>query len=102
MKKQITENVKGGCCCASDTRNQVEEIVAATQSTDLPRHTLMVKGASCGGCVDIIDRALLSVAGVEAASMDLSTGIAIISGDVTTETLINALESVDFSATKAE
>lgn len=106
MSKQTTEikeNEKtGGCCGASKGQHQVDGANRTIQSNYLPQHTLTVKGATCGGCVEKIEQALLSVSGVEDARMKLSTGIAIVSGNVTTESLICALEDVGFSAAKTE
>ena len=106
MNTKIYEQEKneksGGCCCSGKTRNTGNDLVAETNNTDLPLHVLTVKGASCGGCVGKIERALLSISGVEKAQMNLQTGTAIVSGDVAIETLIRALEDVGFSASKAE
>ena len=106
MNKQTTEikenEKKGGCCCAGKNQHQSEGADRSVQSNDSPLHTLAVKGATCGGCVEIIEGSLQSVAGVVEARMNLSTGIAIVSGDVAVESLISTLENVGFSAVKAE
>jgi len=106
MSKQTTEikeNEKtGGCCCAGKNQHRSEGAERSVQGNDLPLHTLAVKGATCGGCVEIIERALQSVASVAEARMNLSTGIAIVSGEVAVESLISTLENVGFSAAKAE
>lgn len=98
------ERVKksGGCCCASKDKSQTELLEPTAQNTNVPVHTLAVKGASCGGCVGKIERALLSVAGVEKAHMNLITGIATISGGAPREALISVLAGVGFSANKTE
>ncbi|MDF1644969.1 MAG: heavy metal-associated domain-containing protein [Pseudomonadales bacterium] len=100
--EKIKNEKSGGCCCSGKTRNTGNDLVAETNNTDLPLHVLAVNGASCGGCVGKIERALLSIYGVEKAQMNLQTGTAIVSGDVAIETLIRALEDVGFSASKAE
>ena len=106
MSKQTTDINKdgkaGGCCCSGKDQQRDEIANQAVQSNDLPLQKLAVKGASCGGCVGKIERALLSVAGVEEAHMNLSTGVAIVSGDAVMQMLIDALEAVGFSATQAE
>ena len=100
---EIGEKEKsGGCCCSDKVKHQTEKTDRTTQISDLPLHTLVVKGATCGSCVAKIERALQSVAGVEEARMNLSTETAIVSGDVATKSLISALANVGFSVVKAK
>jgi Cu+-exporting ATPase len=105
MRKKINELVKnekvGGCCCADKAQLQAEGSDRSVEGNDFPLHKLIVTGATCGGCASKIERTLQSVAGVEEAHMNLSAGVAVVSGDVTTESLIKALENVGFSASKA-
>lgn len=106
MSKQITAIGKNkeatGCCCASKNQRHAEAVEKTTQNSDLPRHLLAVNGATCGGCVGKIERALQSVYGVESARMNLITGVATVSGGVAIELLISALEKAGFSATTVE
>jgi|TARA_R110002074_G_scaffold301789_1_gene473164 copper chaperone CopZ len=106
MSKQTTEIRKNekssGCCCADEGQHRTKKIEQTMKSEDFPLHALAIKGAKCGGCVGKIERALQSVAGVEDARMNLDAGVVIVSGEVSTELLIRALEIVGFSATKAQ
>ena len=88
----IKENKKTSCCCAGKDQVRSEGTDRNVPDPDLPLHKLTVVGATCGGCVGKIERALQSVAGVEEARMNLSAGIAFVSGDVATETLVCALK----------
>jgi Cu+-exporting ATPase len=54
---------------------------------------LTVTGMHCGGCVSIVENALHSVAGVEAASVSLVTGLAVVSHrNVSWSSIVHVLE----------
>ncbi|MBL4622521.1 MAG: copper-translocating P-type ATPase [Immundisolibacteraceae bacterium] len=60
---------------------------------------LLVEGASCASCVSKIESALNGVGGVNSATMNLVERTATIHGDVDTQSLIKALQSVGYGAT---
>jgi Cu+-exporting ATPase len=92
----VIENKTSGCCCASKESQSKLLGSSANENNDLPSQKLIVEGASCGGCVGKIEKALLAVSGVETAKMELSTGIATVSGTAEIQHLIRALESAGF------
>ena len=59
---------------------------------------LRLSGLRCAGCVGKIEKALLAVAGVTAASVNLADRTARIAGTASSEELVNAVESVGFDA----
>ena len=60
--------------------------------------SLMISGMTCDGCVKSVERVLLRVPGVERALVDLSTGKAVVGGNVSTEALVEAVEAAGFGA----
>ena len=103
MKTQDAENQnqkRRGCCCSDDSptaANSPDSSVSVEHS--LPLQQLRVQGATCGGCVQSIERTLRSAAGVKDARMDLTTGIASVIGQVEPNDLVEALDRVGFPAT---
>ncbi len=89
----------GSCCCGSKSSPSVERPEQNLAGFGgLPLHQLQVKGASCGGCVRTIEKALRSIAGVKDAGMDLNSGIASVIGTVNENDLVDALDHVGYSA----
>jgi len=61
--------------------------------------TLNVSNMKCAGCVASVEQALLSVAGVESATVSLDDNNAIVSGSAAVDTLIKATTDAGFPAT---
>ncbi|MFC6673532.1 heavy metal translocating P-type ATPase [Marinobacterium aestuariivivens] len=61
---------------------------------------LTITGASCGGCVGKIEKALQGVEGVENASFNLADREAVVSGEVDVTALIAAIETAGFEASE--
>lgn len=59
---------------------------------------LRVKGMTCNHCVKSVKEALESVDGSQSVSVDLSSGIAKIEGQVELDKLIAAVEEEGYSA----
>lgn len=49
--------------------------------------TYRVNGMTCGGCAKHVEKALRKVAGVQAASVDVAKGVAVVEGSAPLETL---------------
>jgi Cu+-exporting ATPase len=58
----------------------------------------MIEGASCASCVTKIEQALNSVPGVNSAEMNFADRTAMVTGDVASELLINAVEKAGYAA----
>lgn len=99
MSNDIVTTQSGvrGCCCA---KPPLVKASGESSSTDkgMPVYKLSVKGAHCGSCKASIEQALSSVTGVTAATMDLSSGIALVSGSVAADSLLEALDGASYSA----
>ncbi|MBO6558454.1 MAG: cadmium-translocating P-type ATPase [Pseudomonadales bacterium] len=59
---------------------------------------LDIHGMSCAGCVRSVERALASVQGVTSASVNFASQSAAVSGDVSVEHLIDAVQSAGYDA----
>ncbi len=59
---------------------------------------LKVKGMTCGHCTKAVQEALEGVTGSEKVSVDLSSGIVKVEGQVNVEQLIAAVEEEGYSA----
>ncbi|MGC1508465.1 heavy metal translocating P-type ATPase [Ketobacter sp.] len=59
---------------------------------------LIIEGASCGSCVNKIETALKSVSGVDYAEMNLAQRTVTVSGSVSIDRLVSAVESVGYGA----
>lgn len=59
---------------------------------------LAVSGMSCAGCVGRVERALLAVAGVTAASVNLASERAAVSGTAAAPALVAAIEGLGYQA----
>ncbi|MEJ2045888.1 MAG: heavy metal-associated domain-containing protein [Reinekea sp.] len=57
---------------------------------------LTVEGATCGGCVKSIEKAVGQVAGVAAVSFDLESKLAKVDGDADRQAVIDAIEIAGF------
>lgn len=59
---------------------------------------LKITGMKCGGCVSAVEDALKSINGVAAVTVSLEQNIAVVSGDVNVDQLIDAVEAAGFKA----
>ena len=66
-------------------------------STVVPRR-LAITGMSCAGCVAAVETALRSVPGVAQASVNFAERTAQVRGDVSTATLIHAVQQAGYDA----
>lgn len=69
-------------------------------SEDMKR-TFIINGMSCNHCRATAEKAILSVAGVTAASVDLATKSAVVEGTAPTEAICKAVEEVGFTCSEA-
>ena len=73
-------------------------------TTDMKANTIQlhIEGMNCSHCAHSAENALKSVSGVESASVNLASKTATITGEASVETLIDAVNSLGFTAsTKA-
>jgi len=59
---------------------------------------LSISGMNCAGCVSSVERALQGVAGVSAASVNFAEHTAVAEGDVSAQSLIDAVQSAGYNA----
>lgn len=71
-----------------------------TESEDM-KQTFIINGMNCNHCRTAAEKAILSVAGVTAASVDLATKMAVVEGTAPSEAICQAVEEVGFTCTKA-
>ncbi|MBS1701395.1 MAG: heavy-metal-associated domain-containing protein [Armatimonadetes bacterium] len=64
--------------------------------------TLYITGMNCQNCVHHVKEALSSVTGVEQATVDLSTGLATISGQANVFELIHTVKEQGYEAKVTE
>ncbi len=60
-----------------------------------------INGMSCGHCRGHVIQALDSLPGVTNVEVDLSTSIAVVTGDVPADAIIGAVEAAGYKATPA-
>lgn len=73
----------------------------ATIISDNMKQTFIINGMNCNHCRTSAEKAILSVAGVASASVDLATKVAIVEGTATAEAICKAVEEVGFTCTEA-
>lgn len=113
---QHTHGHAEGCCCCGDcacecgedhcdccndnscTSSSADEALAATRVETL----LVVSGMNCSHCCAAVERALLSVPGVETVSVDLQSREARVVGSADGAALQGAVESVGFDVESVE
>ena len=66
----------------------------------MPKHTyrLSISGMSCAGCVAGVENALNSVEGVETAAVNFAEHTANVTGDITAEALVKAVQDAGYDA----
>ena len=70
-------------------------------NTDNMKQTFIISGMNCNHCRTAAEKAIRSVAGVTAASVDLATRTAVIEGTAPSEAICKAVEEVGFTCSKA-
>ncbi len=60
--------------------------------------TLRVSGMTCQNCVNHVQQALSSMSGVDGATVDLATGLAVVSGQANETELIAAVKEQGYEA----
>lgn len=58
--------------------------------------TYRVNGMTCGGCAKHVEKALRKVAGVQAASVDVAKGVAIVEGSATVEDMASSVAEAGY------
>jgi len=62
------------------------------------QHFFRINGMSCVGCVETVESAVKNIKGVETVEVDLETGMAFVSGDVTAEKISAAIGAAGYNA----
>ena len=78
-------------------KKSVYSLTMPDHSTVVPRR-LAITGMSCAGCVAAVETALRSVPGVAQASVNFAERTAQVRGDVSTATLIHAVQQAGYDA----
>ena len=63
---------------------------------------MIIDGAGCASCVGKIETALKNVNGVENAQMNFALRTVVVDGEVDSEDLVQAIESIGYNARSAE
>lgn len=79
------------CHCEGCGEDDDKDSMGASATT-----VLNVTGMNCNHCRAAVEKALASVEGVTAVSVDLQSGEAVVKGQVERDTLVAAIESVGF------
>ena len=69
---------------------------------DTKAQELIIDGAGCASCVGKIETALKNVTGVENAQMNFALRTVVVDGEVDSEDLVQAIESIGYNARSAE
>ncbi|KAA1172764.1 copper-translocating P-type ATPase [Marinobacter salinexigens] len=111
--EEFTEK-PSGCCSSKDSASKPHqsdaihehgsnpEPEAVPSSPEGDQINLSVTGATCASCVNTIEKAILSVAGVTHAHMNLADNTATASGNVDPAAVVRAIESSGYGATVIE
>ncbi|MEH6594157.1 MAG: cation transporter [Colwellia polaris] len=62
---------------------------------------LIIEGAGCGSCVGKIEAALKSINGVDSSEMNFALRTVSVTGEVASEVLIKAIETLGYNAENA-
>lgn len=82
-------------CCCEINNNQTKD-----KATDMTKK-FKITGMNCGHCRAAAEKAIQGVEGVENATVDLASGMALVEGEATDEAVIAAVEAAGFNATPA-
>lgn len=77
--------------------NSIESSIKDTKAQEL-----IIDGAGCASCVGKIETALKNVNGVENAQMNFALRTVVVDGEVDSEDLVQAIESIGYNARSAE
>ena len=77
--------------------NSIESSIKDTKAQEL-----IIDGAGCASCVGKIETALKNVTGVENAQMNFALRTVVVDGEVDSEDLVQAIESIGYNARSAE
>ena len=75
-----------------ETTNQVRRQVMSDKTR------LSISGMSCAGCVSSVEGALQGVAGVSAASVNFAEHTAVVEGEASAQSLIDAVRAAGYDA----
>lgn len=81
-----------------ETSNSAEVMDGNTTGSEMNEHELIIDGASCASCVAKIEKALLSVTGVQSAEMNFAQRTVQVKTDVDVSKLIKAVEHAGYKA----
>ena len=79
---------------------QSEELTHKNQEDDGAMRVYVVKGMTCNHCKENVEKAIASVAGVEAVEVDLSSGKAYVHGLHDSAEVIEAVNDIGFKTTE--
>jgi len=104
MKNDNDTGAAKQACCeknnapqgATSKNNGSAKLLKNTQNQ--AEHLLIVDGASCASCVSKIEKALLSVQGVQSAEMNFAQRTVLVIGNVPDASLISAIEIAGYNA----
>lgn len=94
--RRFTKRDHCSCGCGCEGDSDVCECKAEKVKTDMNIMTFHIEGMNCNHCRASAEKALLSVPGVESVSVDLQSKEAKVTGDVSIESLREAIEQVGF------
>ncbi|WP_232787750.1 heavy metal translocating P-type ATPase [Paraglaciecola sp. MB-3u-78] len=80
------------------TASRSETLEANATGNETIEHELIIDGASCASCVNKIEKALLSVSGVQSAQMNFAQRTVQVKTNVEVTKLIQAVEKADYNA----
>lgn len=80
------------------TASRSETMEATSTGNEMIEHELIIDGASCASCVSKIEKALLSVSGVQSAEMNFAQRTVQVKTNVDVTTLIQAVEKAGYNA----
>lgn len=92
-------------CCQTEseqpnvkTASHSETLEATATGNEMIEHELIIDGASCASCVSKIEKALLSVSGVQSAQMNFAQRTVQVKTNVDVTKLIQAVEKAGYNA----
>ena len=92
-------------CCQTEseqpnvkTASHSETLEATATGNEMIEHELIIDGASCASCVSKIEKALLSVSGVQSAEMNFAQRTVQVKTNVDVTKLIQAVEKAGYNA----
>lgn len=91
----------GGCACCKPAAPVSSGVTVAGVAGKSAQVTLAVSGMSCAACAAKVQKALLGVAGVRQAQVDVATGKVVVTVDETKadqQAMIKALEQAGYRA----